>query len=375
MAETSRSRVTITLGPSGQVVKRSLDTANASSQPAVGSKRSVRDRLGSNVDSTHLNNKRQRGDSNRLSTSPANGVEDMRLGRNDLRFRIMQKNVLKQTQSDGHQNGVDLREMLSRPSRPSTASMQQRMSEQANGRHHMAEPKDVRQRLPEPKDVRQRLPEPKDVRQRLPEPKDVRQYMPEPTSSSLLGRNPSLRTAHALPPMVSYGDSYSPWTLDRLRRRSPDGLLGSSRGLSPPRNDEELQRRPVMRTYDDGRTVPYMSKDVLKLSRPTGTTSFMTKPALTAGPANAVAPLVAPTPPLSSGVQKSPYTVDEQHTVEGLLHSLGLEKYSINFKAEEVDMTALRQMGDIDLKELGIPMGPRKKILLALLARSKRRQV
>ncbi|MBA0689048.1 hypothetical protein Goari_006798 [Gossypium aridum] len=108
----------------------------------------------------------------------------------------------------------------------------------------------------------------------------------------------------------------------------------------------------------------------------------------------------------------------EQQTVEGLLHSLGLGKYTITFKAEEVDMTALKQMGENDLKELGIPMrsllmivltlkrlqypgayhvtdekiynlsannkfrgfsemgcdqgGPRKKILLALLPRSKR---
>ncbi|WVZ13195.1 hypothetical protein V8G54_017725 [Vigna mungo] len=61
-------------------------------------------------------------------------------------------------------------------------------------------------------------------------------------------------------------------------------------------------------------------------------------------------------------------------TVDGLLHALGLQKYAILFKAEEVDMTALKQMGENDLKELGIPMGPRKKILLALLPRTKRQQ-
>ncbi|ONK56187.1 uncharacterized protein A4U43_C10F5030 [Asparagus officinalis] len=53
-------------------------------------------------------------------------------------------------------------------------------------------------------------------------------------------------------------------------------------------------------------------------------------------------------------------------TVDGLLRSLGLEKYSIQFQAEEVDMTALTHMNDDDLKALGVPMGPRKKILLAL---------
>ncbi|KAK4282465.1 hypothetical protein QN277_013839 [Acacia crassicarpa] len=58
-------------------------------------------------------------------------------------------------------------------------------------------------------------------------------------------------------------------------------------------------------------------------------------------------------------------------TVSRLLHSLGLEKYEIAFRAEEVDMAALKQMGEKDLKDLGIPMGPRKKILQSLLPPSK----
>nr|XP_010929739.1 ankyrin repeat and SAM domain-containing protein 6 [Elaeis guineensis]XP_029122283.1 ankyrin repeat and SAM domain-containing protein 6 [Elaeis guineensis]XP_029122284.1 ankyrin repeat and SAM domain-containing protein 6 [Elaeis guineensis] len=53
-------------------------------------------------------------------------------------------------------------------------------------------------------------------------------------------------------------------------------------------------------------------------------------------------------------------------SVDGFLRSLGLEKYVITFQAEEVDMTALMHMTDDDLKALGIPMGPRKKILLEL---------
>ncbi|KAI3682598.1 hypothetical protein L1987_82679 [Smallanthus sonchifolius] len=53
-------------------------------------------------------------------------------------------------------------------------------------------------------------------------------------------------------------------------------------------------------------------------------------------------------------------------TMDTFLKSLGLEKYSITFQAEEVDMTALLHMTDEDLKAIGIPMGPRKKILLAL---------
>lgn len=56
--------------------------------------------------------------------------------------------------------------------------------------------------------------------------------------------------------------------------------------------------------------------------------------------------------------------------MDGFLQSLGLEKYLITFQAEEVDMTALVHMNDEDLKALGIPMGPRKKILLALESRA-----
>ncbi|XP_048138773.1 SEC23-interacting protein [Rhodamnia argentea] len=59
-------------------------------------------------------------------------------------------------------------------------------------------------------------------------------------------------------------------------------------------------------------------------------------------------------------------TKKQRAGVDGFLRSLGLEKYSITFQAEEVDMTALLHMSDEDLKALGIPMGPRKKILLAL---------
>ncbi|KAK3144995.1 hypothetical protein QOZ80_4AG0321090 [Eleusine coracana subsp. coracana] len=56
--------------------------------------------------------------------------------------------------------------------------------------------------------------------------------------------------------------------------------------------------------------------------------------------------------------------------LDTFLSSLGLEKYSITFQAEEVDMAALRHMTDSDLKALGIPMGPRKKIILALESRA-----
>ncbi|TYI33446.1 hypothetical protein ES332_A04G133700v1 [Gossypium tomentosum] len=208
-----------------------------------------------------------------------------------------------------------------------------------------------------------------DSKERIPEPRD---RMPESRETSILGKIPSTRSVDDFP-HVTTSSSYSPWTLDHLRQRSPDRVMGASRGLSPPRN-VELQRRPVSRTYDDVRTVPYMGKDVADALRPVSTASFVTKstlPTTSSKPMPPGPPIPIIVPP-SNIVQKSSYLGDEQQTVEGLLHSLGLGKYAIIFKAEEVDMTALKQMGENDLKELGIPMGPRKKILLALLPRSKR---
>ncbi|KAK9276551.1 hypothetical protein L1049_006085 [Liquidambar formosana] len=331
MAETSRSRVTITLGRSGQVVKRAgpvSDVGFSDSQPAVGTKRSVRDRLGSDVDNSslhrsQLDNKRQRGDSNTLSLR-SNGVDDLRIGKDDLRYKIMQKSVIRQAQSDDGQKVMDLREKLSRTVQSPSSSL------------------------------------------------DTRQRMPDTRDTGILARIPPTRSADNLPRMDPLRNSYSAWTLDHLRRRSPDGSLGTSRGLSPQRKVEDIQKRPLIRTYEDIRSVPYTSKDVLDSTRPMSNQGFLTQATALNSSAKPAAPLAAQLPPPSGVVQKSTYKGDEQPTVDSLLHSLGLGKYAIYFKAEEVDMTALKQMGDNDLKELGIPMGPRKKILLAVLPRSKR---
>ncbi|GKV52463.1 hypothetical protein SLEP1_g59040 [Rubroshorea leprosula] len=337
MAEASRGKVTITLGrgSTSKVVKRAADIPDDDffdSRPVSGSKRSVRDRLGSNVDSSLLhasqvNNKRQRGDG-----YGANGVDDVHIGKDDLRLKLMRKNGFRQAQSDDNQD-MDLREKLSRVGRPL-----------------------------------------------LNNSYDTQKRMPELRENSILARFPSSRNADVLPQMDSSRSSYSPWTLDHLRRRSPDKVMCASQGLSPPRNVEELQRRPINRTYDDVRAVravPYMSKDVLEAPRSVGASPFVTKPTMPNAPLKPAPPgppLLNQILPPSSIVPKPPYPGEEQQTVDGFLHLLGLEKYAHKFNSEEVDMTALRQMGENDLKELGIPMGPRKKILLALLPRTKRPQ-
>jgi len=47
------------------------------------------------------------------------------------------------------------------------------------------------------------------------------------------------------------------------------------------------------------------------------------------------------------------------------LRSLGLGKYVAKFQKEEIDAVALRRVTDKDLQTMGVPLGPRKKILAA----------
>ncbi|XP_061355500.1 uncharacterized protein LOC133300027 isoform X2 [Gastrolobium bilobum] len=335
MSNTSRGRVTITLGRSGQVVKRDISAADVSFSSSVhsaGTKRSIRDRIGNNADSSmwHGNglssSKRQRGD-----MSVQNGLDDGRIGKDDLRLKLMQKSAFRRAESNGNKRQMDLREKLSKAVHPPTNSV------------------------------------------------NSKQHVPEPRETSLLRQIPSARSSDELMRVESMRSSYSPWTLDHIRRRSPDGFPSTSQVISPSRNVEDLRRRPLNRTFDGVRSVSYVTRDVLEASRPptTATASFMSRPTISTLPPVTAKPHLGQLPPSSSVAQRASYVGDEQQshqTVDDLLSALGLGKYAILFKAEEVDMTALKQMGENDLKELGIPMGPRKKILLALLPRTKRQQ-
>src|SRR5215210_5564695 len=45
------------------------------------------------------------------------------------------------------------------------------------------------------------------------------------------------------------------------------------------------------------------------------------------------------------------------------LEGLGLSKYAAAFDDAEIDLAALPYLTDHDLKELGLPLGPRRKIV------------
>ncbi|CAL1413708.1 unnamed protein product [Linum trigynum] len=332
MADASNGRVTITLGPGGQVVKRAVSAVgNSDSLLGVGGKRSVRDRLGGDSEGS----KRHRSD-NYLTAANAAGVRDARIGKGDLRFKLLQKNAGRRAQSDDDQ-----------------------------------------------RDLRDKLPRTSQSLRRLPASLGTGERMSDPRETSLMGRIPSSGSPSELSRMESSRNSYSPWTLDHIRRRSPgriitastvpDRVMRTSRGFSPPRHVDEVQGRSLGRYTDDVRPVSYMTRDIHDAPRSmSSSTHFMPKPGLPTVSRKSAAPVSAPVAPAISVLSKQTYAGEEQQTVEGLLHSLGLEKYAIIFKAEEVDMHALKQMGESDLKELGIPMGPRKKILLSLPPHSKR---
>ncbi|KAJ7943388.1 Sterile alpha motif (SAM) domain-containing protein [Quillaja saponaria] len=132
------------------------------------------------------------------------------------------------------------------------------------------------------------------------------QQRPDMKETSLSREVPSRQYADNLHQMDSPKKFYS-WAVNGVGARSPDDYLRTSRGLTPPRNFDRLQ--------------------------PTGHTPIMMKSA--PGNANPVTQVV----PMSGIVQKS-LEVEEPLTVAGLLQSLGLGKYEIIFRAEEVDMPA-----------------------------------
>ena len=54
--------------------------------------------------------------------------------------------------------------------------------------------------------------------------------------------------------------------------------------------------------------------------------------------------------------------------IRNWLDTHGLADYASAFEENEIDLDAARDLNEDDLRELGIPMGPRKKLLRAIAA-------
>ncbi|XP_073286733.1 uncharacterized protein [Primulina huaijiensis] len=180
--------------------------------------------------------------------------------------------------------------------------------------------------------------------------------------------NIPLSRGAAEPPPMDPVSSYTSWATSGVRPHSSDRVAKYFNGFSAPTAVDKLPHVPSIRPTDASRTAQFLISDPLELPKfPSPTMSMALED---------FGKLVKELPPVTGRMFKAPpFTDILSLTVNSLLHSLGLEKYAINFQAEEIDMVALKQMGELDLKELGIPMGPRKKILSALHSRTMRPMV
>ncbi|XP_010471014.1 PREDICTED: serine/arginine repetitive matrix protein 1 [Camelina sativa] len=467
MSEGSRrSRVTITLGRSGQVVNRDASDIDAGYElPRVGTKRSAKERLGNQLDSSlyggseEVVSKRQRGEAS-LSGN------DLQISQNDLRFKLLQKNAQRRAQSNGGST-MDLREKLSRSEQPprslDTRPLMAELrdvplpsSRTARGSSQMISSsssyapwalEDLRQRSPErfvdtsrgpspprndgrmigiprapspPRNAGRIIGSPRDRSPprnagRIGSPRDRSplrnagrigsprnrspprnagrigspRYRSPPRNAGRIGsprdrsplRNAGRRidpprdlaspprstrsfssASRALSPARNVG-SYMGSSLGFSPPRNPRSYMGSSRG-SPPRSTiEDFHGRSRM--LDDVRA-PYPVRGVLNGQAPASGAPFARPMLPPPVPNPHPLPPLRQLPPFGSMMQNNPFSVEEPLTVDSFLNSIGLGKYSLAFKREEVDMTTIKQMKESDLKDLIIPMGPRKKILQAI---------
>uniref|UniRef100_M4CUK4 SAM domain-containing protein n=1 Tax=Brassica campestris TaxID=3711 RepID=M4CUK4_BRACM len=524
MSEGSRrSRVTITLGRSGQVVSR--DGSDLEDElPRVGTKRSVKERLGNLLDSDAVT-KRQRGEASFSGN-------DLQISKNDLRFKLLQRNAKRRTQSDGGSSTMDLRQKLlsksEQPPPPRSLDSRPRMAEPRDGplpppsgtvrgpSSHMLSsgsnysPRtrdDIPRRSPErllgssrgrspprnagsisgtpralspprntrsfsggsraalspPRNAGRIVGHPRDLSVSPPRhagrmignPRDLsvsplrnagrisshpRDLSPPRTAGRISShprdlssprhagrmighprdlsasppRNAGRMIAHprdlspprnvgrisghprdispsghagiisghprdlsparitssfssgyrTMSPTRNVGSSYMSSSRRFSPPRNPGSYMGSSMGSPPSRNVDDFNGRSRM--LDDVRASPYGFRGVLNSQAPTSGPTFARPMLPPPVPNPHLLPPLSQLPPFGSIMQNSPFPVEEPLTVDTFLDSLGLGRYSLAFKREEVDMNTIKQMKESDLKDLIIPMGPRKRILQAI---------
>uniref|UniRef100_A0ACD5UBJ5 Uncharacterized protein n=2 Tax=Avena sativa TaxID=4498 RepID=A0ACD5UBJ5_AVESA len=409
----SSGKVTITLGRSGKVVKRrtTSDIGIEDEVPVSGRKRPVRERLGNAVvDSESIggqqSKKRRQTESSNLQIGDDGLVRQ--IGRDDLRLKLMRKGLSQKINGDSEQNGVDLREKLSRKSKnrqgheargrdPESRSIYDVREVPESGSRYGSRGRALGSRAstlvsssarcaddlfklessgkPYPSwtadgsrdsspeelpSVRRDMTPPRSVRRGMSPPRSVQRGMSPPPRSVRRGMSPPPRSVRRgmSPPPRSDRRVISPLPRSDRRGISPPPR-SVRRGMSPPRTYDQTRSIPSHGSPGAARYPSHITRvipDTLRAREPyEGKSNILLD---TVQPANGIS---------SSGtrVPIAPVPEEVPLTVTGLLKSMGLEKYIVLFQGEEVDMTALSQMKDSDLKDMGVPMGPRKKILQA----------
>lgn len=311
----SRPQVTITLGRSGQkVVKQS----SASQGISFGQQTLSRGKRSTDADDPSLSlRKRVRGDKDAAGSGYGRG-NDARVGQNDLRLKLMHRRRQREILRQIEERRKDRHNRM-------TGSVQEQRKRMAR----------------------------------------IVQFAEQSHRRLVTSSQPSSGASELLH-VEAIRSSYASQTAGGVRPRSPNRLVKDSREVASSRNITAAQHVPSVRPAEASRMVRMMGNDLVNPSQLKVLTPVTMRSAPTAR--NPLSGL----PSANGGMLQNPYPDQPPVTVTSLLNSLGLGKYAIHFQAEEVDMAALKQMGDRDLKDLGIPMGPRKKILLAMVSRTRR---
>ncbi|XP_019227260.1 PREDICTED: ankyrin repeat and SAM domain-containing protein 6-like isoform X2 [Nicotiana attenuata] len=313
----SRPQVTITLGRSGQVVKRSSASQGTGfgQQTLSGGKRSLGETYRTDSEDPSLSLRKRfaaiffssvRGYGG-AGDSRYGGPNDVRVGQNDLRLKLIRRRRQKEIILEIEKRKKEQHKMMAESVRSAEQSHRKLVT---------------------------------------------------------VGQRSS--GASELHQMEAMRSSYASQIYGGVRPKSPNRLPKDSREISSPSNITATQHVLSIRPAETSRAVGMLRADLLNPSPLKGLTPMTMRSTLVAGKS------MLGLSSANGSMLQSSYPDPPPMTVVSLLNSLGLGKYAIHFQAEEIDMAALKQMGDRDLKELGIPMGPRKKILLAMLPQNKR---
>lgn len=169
--------------------------------------------------------------------------EDRQIGKDDLRLKLMRKGLLQRGNDGTGQNGVDLREKLSR--------------------NHKNLPRyDARGHAPESRARYDMRDMPQELRSRYSSREGVLGSRP----SAVVSRIPSARSVDDLLKLESSRKHYPSWTADGLRHRSPERLTSVRRDASPPRVYDQIRPMPSLRA-GSSRPQSLITRDVPDTSR------------------------------------------------------------------------------------------------------------
>jgi len=170
--------------------------------------------------------------------------EDRLVGKDDLRLKLMRKGLLQRSNGGAEQNGMDLREKLSR---------NHKKLPRYDSRGHAAESRASYEMRDEPPELRSRYSSREDVL--------------GSRHSSVVSRVPYARSVDDLLKLDSSRKSYPKWTDDGLRHRSPERILSVRSDVSPPIAYDQIRPMPPLRSAGSSKPQSFITRDAPDTSR------------------------------------------------------------------------------------------------------------